>query len=208
MNTMLSALEQTRQRLVSMLWEVGAFSVSEFSPLRFNLRTPNNRELGPLTGRIVDLGARCMKGLWIGLMFDAVAPASEAGEPFAQMLAELGGRVPCLPTEKKIGFLKQNIASVLKSTPRSVSKVLVVDDIRINSTTIEVINLLRRMDLEVTDATFLVDPNDAGRRYIDEWDCHIQSVFSTFDLLDISVDLGRITEQDDIRIRADFAQAA
>ena len=164
------------------------------SPLFLNLRTRDNPKPGPLTPRIIDLAARCMRNIELEkhLRFDAVVGIPRAGEPFAKLLGKFSGK-PCIMLDKWEYGDKRRIASFKGIVPSSVRKVLVVDDLITKADSKrETIEVLRGEGIEVTDVIVLVDREQGGSHELMQLGCVLHAVFGITDMLDIFVRAGKM----------------
>lgn len=165
------------------------------SPFLLNFRTPGNPKPGPLTKRIIDLAARCMRYVQFfsgKLTPDAVAGVPRAGEPFAKALADLAG-MPCIELEKYEYGQTRCIASLKGFVPAHVRNILVVDDLVTEADSKrETIQVLGDVGMEVTDVMVLVDREQGGREELAGWGVRLHSVFTITELLDLYVETGRM----------------
>ncbi len=172
------------------------------SPFYLNLRTSDNKS-GPLTSESIGLAARCMWDIQFErkLTFDAIVGVPRAGNPFATALGQLTGK-PVIELEKYEHGGKRSIESLTGLVSESVKKVVLVDDLITGADSkIEAIQVLRDVDLEVTDVVVLVDREQGGGEGLSEWSCNLHSVFTITELLDLYVEVGRMQQKlrDDIQ---------
>ena len=164
------------------------------SPIFLNFRTSDNPKPGPLTPKLIDIAARCMRSIEFEgrLQFDAVVGIPRAGEPFAKLLGKFSGK-PCLTLNKCENGGKRKIASLRADVPPSVRKVLVVDDLITKADSKrEAIEVLRSEGMVVTDIVVLVDREQGGRKGLLEAGCTLHSVFGITEMLDMLVGAGKM----------------
>ncbi len=166
------------------------------SPFYLNLRTADNKS-GPLTQELVDMSATCMHMLVINkkLEFDAVAGVPRAGDPFAKALARFTGK-SLIKMEKDEYNDKRRIAALKGKVPPSVRKVLLADDLITGADSkIEAVRVFQEADIAVDDIVVLVDREQGGYDQLMEWGCHLHSVFTIGEMLDLYVATDRMALQ-------------
>lgn len=156
------------------------------APFKFNLRTPDHPDKGPLTPEVVDLGAYCMRLLarTRGLEYDGVAGVPRAGDAFAKSFSSQAG-VPCYYLDKEDGEKRR---VVLRSgLPPTIKRLLLIDDV-VNEadSKIEAVEAVRD-DAMVRDVMVSVDYEQGGGDELARHGCALHAIFTISELLDLYV---------------------
>jgi orotate phosphoribosyltransferase len=167
-------------------------------PFCFDIRTVNHSTgRGPFTPEMVKLAAQCMRCVQFqhGLACDAIVGVPRAGEPFAKMHARVANK-HCLELAKSERGDQRKIVPPLKPFPEGVRTVVVVDGLVTGGNSkLQAAEALAGKGVEVTDVVVLIDLEQGGREKLAKRGINLHSVFTSTELFDLLMGLGRIPDR-------------
>jgi orotate phosphoribosyltransferase len=171
------------------------------SPLYFNLRVPANKD-GPLTEEDVNEIAGFFFSFLCNssIVFDAICPVPNAGDPFALALQKIyreriGRSIPILDLSKEVMAGSRRVGELVQSSLSPVGlRVLVLDDLISRSDSkAEAVESLRRAGCKVNDSLVFLDRQQGGRQGLEKMAVDLHSIVNLANVLEFYKDSGVIT---------------